>query len=159
DQTERPIGERAPRDEEQDGDDEAAAERRPEEAAREREASDRDERDDADEVGHALCDDDRSRANDGHSARLEEDERLEDLADLAGRDREDEAREEREQALALRDAADFEDREVVLPLEEAEQVIREREAARDREGAPRVRLKSRRDRPDAAIEHERAVDQ
>ena len=67
-----------------------------------------DEDDDSDDVGHPLGDDDWRRPRHGHAVGLEEDERLEDLADLAGRDREDEAAEEREQAVEPADSLDVE---------------------------------------------------
>ena len=71
----------------------------PDEAAREAERAEDDEHDDADDVGDALGDDDGRRPRDRDAVRLEEDDRLEHLADLARRDREDEAGEEREEAV------------------------------------------------------------
>ncbi len=82
--------------------DRGRAEPSPNEAPGEAERTEDDEHDDADDVGHPLGDDDGGRARDRYAVGLEEDQRLEDLADLAGRDRQHEAAEEREQAVDLR---------------------------------------------------------
>ena len=60
--------------------DERRSDPRPHEAPAEAERAEDDEDDDADDVGHTLGDDDGRRARDGDAVRLEEDERLEDLA-------------------------------------------------------------------------------
>ena len=72
----------------------------------------------------------------GHAVRLEEHERLEDLADLARRDREDEPREEREEAVDASTPRISSFAQVELPLEEAEHVVAEGEAAGGGERPP-----------------------
>ena len=64
-------------------------------------------------------------------------DRLENLAHLARCDREDEPREEREEAFTLRHAPYAEDREVIFPFGESKAVVENRQAARDGEGTPR----------------------
>src|SRR5690606_40590251 len=54
--------------------------------------------------------------------------------------------------------ADVEDRQVVLPLQEAEEIVRERQTAHGREGPPREAGEARLDAGQAPIEHDRAVE-
>ena len=112
------------------------AERGPHQAARQTNRPEGDEHHDTDHVRQSLGDDDRRGARDGHPLGLEEEHRLEHLADLARRDRQDEAAEERVQAIEAGDALDAEASEVKLPFEPAGEVAPEREAARGREGPP-----------------------
>ena len=93
----------------------------------------------------------------GTRVRLEEDERLEDLAHLARGHRQNEAGEEREEAVELRHAADLEPREVELPLEKAEHVVAEGERARREESPPLERGERCPHRAEPAPDGERAV--
>ena len=63
--------------------------------------------------------------------------RFEHLAHLARGDREDEPREEGEQAIELGHPPDAEPRQVVFPLEKPREVIAEGERAREPKGRPR----------------------
>ena len=88
-------------------------------------------------VGKALGQDDGCRPRHRDIVGLLQDERFEDLAHLAGGDREDEPREEGEQAIELGHSLDAEARQVVLPLEKSREVVAEGERAREPEGRPR----------------------
>src|SRR5262249_45816382 len=116
-----------------------------------------DEDDDPNHVRRALGHDDRGCLRHRHAVRLGQDEGLENLADLARRYGEDEAREEREEAIELRHATDIEPRQVELPLEIAQEVVPEGEPAGDRE---RGSLKVRERLPDlskSSVDGDRAV--
>src|SRR5262249_46268751 len=125
---------------------EARADASPYEATAESKGrAENDEDDDPNHVRRALGHDDRGRLRHRHAVRLGQDEGLENLADLARRYGEDEAREEREEAIELRHATDIEPRQVELPLEIAQEVVPEGEPAGDRE---RRSLKVRERLPD-----------
>ena len=114
----------------------AVADSGPHQPARQADRAERDEHHDADDVGQALRDDDGRGASDRDPVRLEEEHRLEDLADLAWRHRQDEAAEIRVEAVDPWDALDVQAREIKFPLEPARQVAREGQPACRREGPP-----------------------
>ena len=76
---------------------------------------------------------------------------------LPRRDREHEAAQKDEQAVERADAADVEAPEVVLPLQEAQQIVRRRERERERKRAPAETFEARAEVADAGVEHEEAV--
>src|SRR5262249_22837256 len=92
DDADQPEGELPVADDGEQREDESRADAGPDESSREAERRAEDDQDDnAHDVGGALGDDDGSRARDRDAVGLEQNEGLEDFADLAGRHREDEA--------------------------------------------------------------------